>query len=226
MANFKDTGKVGAAWGYWVVLPLIAAVAIPMWIATQVFMGTPPAMPTVASPTIEESWWAPNTWGLQESADTAAVLAQAGASQAVASSYNSTLSAMSLTAVAVTVGAVLGGVWVVAALMTPSGRRNGLNTPGQQDHLASRQDGSEVAGMLRNYWVERGVPRPDLDDADLRVAESILRAQARRARAAGAGVRLVDAEVIASGKTEKPGVTASGQSEGQHDLAREEEGVS
>jgi hypothetical protein len=203
-----------------------------MWIATQLFMASPPTMPTVSAPIIEESW-SPNTWGLQESAETAAVLAQAGASQAVASSYNSTLSAMSLTAVAVTAAAVLGGVWVVAALMTPSGRRNALNTPGQQDHLASRQDGSEVAGMLRNYWLERGIPRPDLDDADLGVAEAILRSQARRARAAGAGVRLVDGsgkpekpEVTASGKPEKPGVIASGKSEGQHDLAREEEGVS
>lgn len=222
MANFKDTGKTGAAWGYLVVLPLVAAVAIPMWIATKMFMGTPPAMPKVETPTIEESWWSPNTWGLQESAETAAVLAQAGASQAVASSYNSTLSAMSLTAIAVTVAAVLGGVWVVAALMTPSGRRNSLNTPGQQDHLAGFEDGSQVAGMIRNYWVERGIPRPDLGDEDLRFAETVLRNQARADRKAGRKVRLVD-EVTASGKSE---VTASGKSEGQHDLAREEEGAS
>jgi hypothetical protein len=226
MANFKDTGKVGAAWGYLVVLPLVAAVAIPMWIAVQAFMGTPPAMPKIEAPTIEESWFSPNTWGLQESAETAAVLAQAGASQAVASSYNSTLSAMSLTAVAVTVAAVLGGVWVVAALMTPSGRRNSLNTPSQQDHLEARQDGSEVADMLRNYWVARGIPRPDLDGEDLAIAESILRSQARVDRKAGRRSRIVDAEVIASRQSEKPEVSTSGKSEGQHDLAREEEGVS
>ena len=35
MANFKDTGKTGAAWGYLVVLPLVAAVAKPQWIATK-----------------------------------------------------------------------------------------------------------------------------------------------------------------------------------------------
>jgi hypothetical protein len=147
MANFKDTGKVGVNWGYLMVLPLLVLTAIPMWIAVGVFSRSTPAMPRVEVPIIEESWWAPSTWGAQESAATAAILAESAGSQAVASSFNSSVWSMSLTALAVTAAVILAGIWIVAAALTPAGRKEKLNTPAQQDRRLG-----ELADRDQQRW--------------------------------------------------------------------------
>jgi hypothetical protein len=211
MANFKDSGKSGLGWALLVVIPMAAAVAIPMWIALAMFADTKPAMPKIEMPKIEESWWSPSTWGATEAAETAVLVAESAGAQAVASSFNSSITSMSLTAVAMTVAAVLGGVWLIAACLTPAGRKEQLNTPAQRQAAADAQD--RRLGEL----ADRDAQRQRLNNVFQVV-------QAMRRDSEG---RLYIPQEEKSSAGEPRGAKAPAKtSAGQHDLAMEEEEVS
>jgi hypothetical protein len=125
MANFKDSGKSGLWWRLLVVIPMMAVVAIPPWIALKRFADTTPPMPA-SSP------WriVPGHGGAEEEAYMAAIKAEAAASHAVWTKLDEEIRLRSFIAIAMTIAAVLGGVWFIVWPVLSRGAREGRRREG------------------------------------------------------------------------------------------------